>query len=57
VLTGSTVAAALLADWPTALDRFSAIVPRDYRRVLEATRQAQAAGEDVDAAIMAAARR
>ena len=56
-LTGSTVAAALLADWPSALDRFSAIVPRDYRRVLEATRRAEAAGEDVDAAVMAAARR
>jgi glutamate synthase (NADPH/NADH) large chain len=56
-LTGSAVAAALLADWPSALDRFSAVVPRDYRRVLEATRRAQAAGEDVDAAVMAAARR
>ncbi|HEY3630534.1 MAG TPA: glutamate synthase-related protein, partial [Jatrophihabitantaceae bacterium] len=56
-LTGSAVAAALLADWPSALDRFSAVVPRDYRRVLEATRRAEAAGEDVDAAVMAAARR
>ncbi|HEY7050002.1 MAG TPA: glutamate synthase large subunit [Jatrophihabitantaceae bacterium] len=55
-LTASTVAAALLADWPAALDRFTAIVPRDYRRVIEATRQAEAAGEDVDEAVMAAAR-
>ena len=55
-LTASPVAAALLDDWPAALDRFSALVPRDYRRVLEATRQAEAAGEDVDQAVMAAAR-
>jgi glutamate synthase (NADPH/NADH) large chain len=54
--TDSAVAAALLADWPAALGRFSAIVPRDFRRVLEATRRARASGEDVDAAIMAAAR-
>jgi hypothetical protein len=30
-------------------------MPRDYRQVLEATRRAQAAGADVDAAVMAAA--
>jgi glutamate synthase (NADPH/NADH) large chain len=55
-LTASTVAAGLLADWPTALGRFSSIVPRDYRRVLEATSRAKASGEDVDEAVMAAAR-
>jgi len=54
--TGSPVGAALLADWDSASARFSAIVPRDFRRVLEATRRAQAAGEDVNEAIMAAAR-
>ncbi|MFN2562374.1 MAG: glutamate synthase large subunit, partial [Jatrophihabitans sp.] len=53
--TGSTVAAALLADWSTARGRFSAIVARDFRRVLEATERATAAGEDVDQAVMAAA--
>jgi len=36
-LTSSVVAAALLDDWPAALGRFSVIVPRDYRRVIEAT--------------------
>jgi glutamate synthase (NADPH/NADH) large chain len=55
-LTSSTVASALLADWPAALERFSAIMPRDFRRVLEATRRAEATGEDVDDAVMAAAR-
>ena len=55
-LTGSPVAAALLADWPAALDRFTAVVPRDYKRVLEATRQAERDGRPVDEAIMEAAR-
>jgi glutamate synthase (NADPH/NADH) large chain len=56
-LTGSQVAADLLADWSAAPSRFSAVVPRDYQRVLAATRAARESGEDVDAAIMAAARR
>jgi glutamate synthase (NADPH/NADH) large chain len=54
--TGSTVGAALLADWGSAIARFSAVVPRDFKRVLEATRRAQATGADVDEAVMAAAR-
>jgi glutamate synthase (NADPH/NADH) large chain len=54
--TDSAVAHALLADWPTALERFSAIVARDFRAVLDATKRAEAAGEDVDEAVMAAAR-
>jgi glutamate synthase (NADPH) large chain len=56
-LTGSTVAAGLLADPAAAVRRFSLIMPRDYRQVLEATRSARAAGVDVDAAVMAAAKR
>jgi glutamate synthase (NADPH/NADH) large chain len=54
--TDSAVAAALLADWPAALARFTVVVPRDFRRVLDATKAARAAGADVDAAVMAAAR-
>jgi glutamate synthase (NADPH/NADH) large chain len=54
--TDSAVGAGLLADWTRALPRFSVIVPRDYRRALEATRRARAAGEDEDSAVMAAAR-
>jgi glutamate synthase (NADPH) large chain len=53
--TGSTVAAALLADWDRALSRFGKVMPRDYKRVLEAAKAATDAGEDVDKAIMAAA--
>jgi glutamate synthase (NADPH/NADH) large chain len=55
-LTDSAVGARLLADWPASLARFSAVVPRDYKRVLEATRRARTTGEDVDEAVMAAAR-
>jgi glutamate synthase (NADPH/NADH) large chain len=54
--TDSGVGGALLAHWPAAVGRFSAIVARDFRRVLDATRRAAATGEDVDAAIMAATR-
>ncbi len=54
--TGSAVAARLLADWPAALARFGTVMPRDYQRVLEATRQAERTGRPVDEAIMEAAR-
>jgi hypothetical protein len=32
------------------------VIPRDFKRVLEATRRATANGENVDDAVMAAAR-
>ncbi|POM23941.1 Glutamate synthase [NADPH] large chain [Actinomadura rubteroloni] len=54
--TGSSVAAALLADWDGAVGRFTKIMPRDYRRVLAAAEAARAEGRDVDEAIMAAAK-
>jgi glutamate synthase (NADPH/NADH) large chain len=50
------VAGALLADWPAAVARFSAVVPRDFARVVEATRRAEVEGTDVDEAVMAAAK-
>lgn len=53
--TASPVAAELLADWPRAGRRFTKVMPRDYERVLEATRRAQAEGRDVDQAVMEAA--
>jgi glutamate synthase (NADPH) large chain len=55
-LTGSLLAADLLAGWPTARHRFAKIMPRDYKRVLEATRAAHAAGRPVEQAIMEASR-
>ncbi|MFI6521565.1 glutamate synthase large subunit [Spirillospora sp. NPDC050679] len=53
--TGSTVAEKLLTDWEAATARLTKIMPRDYRRVLEAAEAARAEGRDVDEAIMAAA--
>jgi glutamate synthase (NADPH/NADH) large chain len=53
--TGSAVAARLLADWDRALPRFGKVMPRDYKRVLAAARRAEQEGQDVNAAVMAAA--
>ncbi len=44
--TGSPVAEELLADWDTALTRFTEVMPRDYRIVLEAKAKAEADGCD-----------
>ena len=54
--TGSTVAASVLSDWPRRSAQFTKVMPRDYQRVLQATRMAKAEGRDVDAAIMEASR-
>ncbi len=54
--TGSPVAAALLEDWATALPRLRRVMPKDYKRVLAATRRARRDGQDVAEAVMAAAR-
>ncbi|MFJ4436486.1 glutamate synthase large subunit [Streptomyces sp. NPDC088923] len=42
--TGSTVAAKLLADWDSAVHRFSKIIPRTYQAVLAAKDAAERAG-------------
>jgi glutamate synthase (NADPH/NADH) large chain len=55
-LTGSTIAASLLGDWPRRSAAFTKVLPRDYQRVLEAERLARAQGRDVDEAIMEATR-
>jgi len=52
--TGSAVAAAILADWVTRSEQFVKVMPKDYRRVLEATEQAIAEGRSVDEAVMEA---
>ncbi len=53
-LTGSRIAAALLADWPIAAVRFSRVMPRDYRRVLALRAEAAALGVNADEMIMEA---
>jgi len=44
--TGSTVAEELLADWGTALARFTEVMHTDYRKSLEAKAKAEADGLD-----------
>ncbi len=55
VETESAVAARLLDKWDAEVHEFVKVMPRDYRRILEATRQAEAAGRSVDEAVMEAA--
>ncbi|WP_428964555.1 glutamate synthase large subunit [Micromonospora fluostatini] len=50
--TDSAVAEDLLKRWPDAVEEFTAVVPRDYRRVMEIMRAAEAAGQNVDDAVM-----
>jgi glutamate synthase (NADPH/NADH) large chain len=52
--TGSAVATEILADWISASEQFVTVMPRDYRRVLEATQRAVAEGRSVDDAVMGA---
>ncbi len=46
--TGSAVADQLLANWATAGSRFSKIIPRDYRRVIEIRAEAAQQGLDLE---------
>ncbi len=50
--TGSGLAASLLSDWSGSIEHFVKVMPRDYRRVLEATAKAIAEGSSVDEAVM-----
>ncbi len=54
--TGSTVAARLLDDWDAVVGTFVKVMPKDYKRVLVAEREALAEGRDPVEAVMAAAR-
>ena len=54
--TGSVVAERLLGSWETAVDDFVKVMPKDYKRVLLAKREAEEKGTDVTEAIMAASR-
>jgi glutamate synthase (NADPH/NADH) large chain len=53
--TESAVAGKLLADWDTAVERFGKVMPKDYKRVLQAQANAEREGRDVNEAIMEAA--
>ncbi|GLP78846.1 glutamate synthase large subunit [Mycobacterium antarcticum] len=54
--TDSAPAQCILSDWESQLKHFVKVMPRDYRSVLAAIAEAERNGEDVDTAIMAAAR-
>ena len=53
--TDSAVAERILERWHEAVRHFVKVMPKDYKRVLEAAAIAEERGEDVDEAIMAAA--
>jgi glutamate synthase (NADPH/NADH) large chain len=53
--TDSAVAKELLTDWDAALARFGKVMPRDYKRVLQARAAAERDGRDADEAVMEAA--
>jgi glutamate synthase (NADPH/NADH) large chain len=52
--TGSEVARHILTDWISASEQFVTVMPKDYRRVLEATELAVAEGRSVEEAVMEA---
>ncbi|MER2092798.1 MAG: glutamate synthase subunit alpha, partial [Saccharopolyspora rectivirgula] len=53
--TESAVAHRLLTDWDNAVERFSKVMPKDFKRVLAARSAAEREGRDVNEAIMEAA--
>ncbi|MDQ1650744.1 MAG: glutamate synthase large chain, partial [Frankiaceae bacterium] len=52
--TGSSVASALLEDWRP--ERFTRVMPRDFKRVRSAMREAEESGRDANELIMGALR-
>ena len=56
--TDSPVGQRILADWENELKNFTKVMPRDFKKVLQAIAEAEArgaAGDEIDTAIMAAA--
>ena len=52
--TDSAVAERMLADWQTTIRQFKRVIPRDYRRVLDALTQARNEGfSEAEAAMIA----
>ncbi|KMO77088.1 glutamate synthase large subunit [Mycolicibacterium obuense] len=54
--TDSAVGQRILAEWDTQSGYFTKVMPRDFKRVLQAIADAERNGDDVNEAIMAAAR-
>jgi glutamate synthase (NADPH) large chain len=53
--TDSAVGQRILANWRDQQRHFVKVMPRDYKKVLQAIAEAERDGKDVDKAIMAAA--
>ena len=53
--TESGVAKQLLTEWDDAVSRFGKVMPKDFKRVLQAREAAERDGRDVNEAIMEAA--
>ena len=53
--TQSPVAARLLVGWEATQQQFVKVMPRDYKRVLQAIKKAEESGMSVDEAVMASA--
>jgi glutamate synthase (NADPH/NADH) large chain len=54
--TGSNFASRLLLDWSSAVRRFTKVMPRDYKRVLNAQKRAEAEGRTAEFAELVAVR-
>ena len=54
--TGSEVASAILDRWHQQVRYFKKVMPKDYKRVIEAIAAAEEHGQDVEEAVMAAAK-
>ena len=52
--TGSTVAAKILKNWDAVIPRFVKVMPKDYKRALEAEKKVRAMGHSGDEAAMMA---
>ena len=52
--TGSQVAERILSSWDAMLTKFVKVIPKDYKRVLEAEKRVRAQGLSGDEAVMAA---
>ncbi len=50
--TGSLIAADLLRDWESSIERFTMVMPRDYARVLSVIARAEREGKDVERFVM-----
>ena len=50
--TGSLVAKEIIDSWPRSSSSFVKVMPRHYKRVLEAMADAERSGEDITAAVM-----